>query len=164
MKLLGEALVAFRDTQGEVGLIDEFCAHRRASLFLGRNEEGGLRCVYHGWKYDVQGNCTDMPNEPPENRFNEKIRLKAYPTVELGNVIWAFMGAAENLRLVERLTRVAPNEIKYEMTITDPTTWTKRPWPPSDRPAFGLHERREREVSQRRTNELCGFHRKTCGV
>lgn len=97
VKLLGESLVAFRDTHGRVGLIEEFCAHRRASLFLGRNEEAGLRCVYHGWKYDVQGRCTEMPNEPPENRFNGKIRLKTYPTVELGNVIWAFMGPAEKV-------------------------------------------------------------------
>jgi phenylpropionate dioxygenase-like ring-hydroxylating dioxygenase large terminal subunit len=97
VRLLGELLVAFRDTHGRVGLIDEFCAHRRASLFLGRNEEAGLRCVYHGWKYDLHGNCTDMPNEPPENRFQEKIRLKAYQTIELGNVIWAFMGPSEKV-------------------------------------------------------------------
>jgi len=69
VKLLGEKLVAFRDTEGRVGLIDEFCAHRRASLFLGRNEESGLRCVYHGWKYDTKGSCLDMPNEPQETNF-----------------------------------------------------------------------------------------------
>lgn len=92
VKLLGEKLVAFRDTQGRVGLLDEFCAHRRASLFLGRNEEGGLRCVYHGWKYDIAGNCLDQPNEPPESNFKQKIHLKAYPTVELGGVVWAYMG------------------------------------------------------------------------
>ena len=84
VNLLGEKLVAFRDTQGRIGLLEEFCAHRRASLFLGRNEESGLRCVYHGWKYDVDGNCVDMPNEPPETNYKDKIRLKAYPTVELG--------------------------------------------------------------------------------
>src|SRR6266540_6325516 len=71
--LLGERLVAFRDTSGRVGLLDEFCAHRRASLFLGRNEEHGLRCVFHGWKYDVEGNCSDMPSEPPETTFRHKI-------------------------------------------------------------------------------------------
>ena len=95
VKLLGEKLVAFRDTTGRVGLLDELCAHRRASLFLGRNEECGLRCVYHGWKYDVEGNCVDMPNEPPESNFKEKVRLKAYPTAELGGVIWAYMGPEE---------------------------------------------------------------------
>jgi phenylpropionate dioxygenase-like ring-hydroxylating dioxygenase large terminal subunit len=89
-KLLGEPLVAFRDTSGRIGLLEEFCAHRLASLWLGRNEENGLRCVYHGWKYDVEGACVDQMNEPEP--FNQKIRLKAYPTVELGGVIWAYMG------------------------------------------------------------------------
>ena len=69
VRLLGENLVAFRDTNGRVGLLDEFCPHRRASLWLGRNEECGLRCVYHGWKYDVDGNCVDMMNEPEEFQF-----------------------------------------------------------------------------------------------
>lgn len=95
VKLLGEKLVAFRDTGGRVGLIEEFCAHRRASLFLGRNEEGGLRCVYHGWKYDADGKCLDMPNEPAESSFKDKIRLKSYPTVELGGVVWAYLGPEE---------------------------------------------------------------------
>ena len=97
VKLLGEKLVAYRDTEGRVGLIDEFCAHRRASLFLGRNEEGGLRCVYHGWKYDTKGICLDMPNEPEETNFKHKVRLKAYPTAELGGVIWAYMGPPEKV-------------------------------------------------------------------
>jgi nitrite reductase/ring-hydroxylating ferredoxin subunit len=92
LKLLGEQLVAFRDTRGRVGLLNEFCAHRGTSLFLGRNEECGLRCVYHGWKYDVEGNCVDMPTEPAESNFKSKIHLKAYPTVELGGVVWAYLG------------------------------------------------------------------------
>jgi phenylpropionate dioxygenase-like ring-hydroxylating dioxygenase large terminal subunit len=83
VKLLGENLVAFRATDGRVGILDEFCAHRRASLWLGRNEEQGLRCVFHGWKYGVEGNCVDMPSEPPESNFKDKIRLRAYPSVEL---------------------------------------------------------------------------------
>ncbi len=95
VKLLGEKLVVFRDTQGRVGLLDGFCAHRRASLFLGRNEECGIRCVYHGWKYDVEGNCVDMPSEPPESNFKDKIHLKAYPTVEMGDIIWAYLGPKE---------------------------------------------------------------------
>ena len=95
VKLLGEELVAFRDTQGAVGLLEEHCPHRLASLFLGRNEENGLRCVYHGWKFDVLGNCVDMPNEPEESRFKEKIRTKSYPTMEQGGVIWAYMGPPE---------------------------------------------------------------------
>ncbi len=97
VRLLGERLVAFRDSKGRIGLLEEYCAHRRASLYLGRNEESGLRCVYHGWKYDVEGNCVDMPNEPPETNFKDKIRLKAYPTVELGGVIWTYMGPEDKV-------------------------------------------------------------------
>ncbi len=97
VKLVGENLVSFRDTEGRVGLLDEYCPHRLASLFLGRNEENGLRCVYHGWKFDVQGNCLDMPNEPSESRFQEKMRLTSYPTVELGGVIWAYLGPKEKM-------------------------------------------------------------------
>jgi nitrite reductase/ring-hydroxylating ferredoxin subunit len=97
VKLLGEALVAFRMEGGKVGLLEEFCAHRGASLFLGRNEDSGLRCVYHGWKYDRDGRCVDMPNEPPESGYKNEIRLTAYPTVELGDVIWAYMGPPEKI-------------------------------------------------------------------
>ena len=93
VKLLGEHLVAFRDTQGRIGLLDEFCPHRRASLFLGRNEECGLRCVYHGWKFDADGRCVDMMNEPES--FAHKIRATSYPTVEVGGLVWAYMGAAD---------------------------------------------------------------------
>ena len=93
VKLLGEELVAFRDTNGRIGLLDEFCAHRRVSLWLGRNEECGLRCVYHGWKYDVDGNCVDQMNEP--RQFKDRVQLAAYPTSEMGGVIWAYMGPAE---------------------------------------------------------------------
>ena len=94
VKLLGEELVAFRDTQGRIGLLDERCPHRQASLFLGRNEDCGLRCVYHGWKFDVDGRCVDMMNEPEELAFAPKIRTGAYPTVEAGGLIWAYLGPA----------------------------------------------------------------------
>ena len=95
VRLLGEDLVAFRDSDGQVGLLDELCPHRLASLFLGRNEENGLRCVYHGWKFDSTGNCVDMPNEPPESVFKDKVKTIAYPTVELGGVLWTYMGPPE---------------------------------------------------------------------
>ena len=97
VKLLGEKLVAFRDSEGRVGLLNEFCAHRGASLFLGRNEECGLRCVYHGWKYDVEGNCTDMLTEPLGSNFKSKIHIQAYPTLEIGGMIWAYLGPSENV-------------------------------------------------------------------
>jgi phthalate 4,5-dioxygenase oxygenase subunit len=90
VRLLGEDLVAFRATDGQIGLIDEFCPHRGASLWLGRNEENGLRCVYHGWKYDVTGQCVDQMNEP--RQFCAKIRVKSYPTCEVGGIVWTFMG------------------------------------------------------------------------
>src|SRR5260221_114620 len=91
VKLLSERLLAFRDTQGRVGVIDEFCAHRGVSLWFGRNEENGLRCAYHGWKYDVTGQCTEVPSEPAESGFCRKIKLTSYPCVELGDVIWVYM-------------------------------------------------------------------------
>lgn len=93
--LLGESLVAFRDTDGRVGLVDAFCPHRRAPLFFGRNEERGLRCVYHGWKFDVAGHCLDIPSEPVSGPMTATARLKAYPTVEKAGIVWAFLGPAE---------------------------------------------------------------------
>jgi len=93
VKLLGEDLVAFRDSEGKIGLLDELCPHRRASLFLGRNEECGLRCVYHGWKFDTSGRCVDMMNEPEELGFKAKIRTTSYPAIEAGGLVWAYMGA-----------------------------------------------------------------------
>ena len=95
VKLLGEKLVAFRDTQGRVGLLDEHCPHRTASLFFGRNEECGLRCVYHGWKFDVEGQCVDLPSEPWDKDFKRKIKIKSYPCLERGSLIWAYMGPPE---------------------------------------------------------------------
>jgi phthalate 4,5-dioxygenase len=95
VKLLGETLVAFRNTEGRVGLIDERCPHRTASLFFGRNEECGLRCVYHGWKFDIEGNCVDLPSEPWDKDFKRKIKIKAYPCVERGGLVWTYMGPTE---------------------------------------------------------------------
>jgi phenylpropionate dioxygenase-like ring-hydroxylating dioxygenase large terminal subunit len=95
VRLLGEDLIAFRDSEGKVGLVDAFCPHRRAPMFFGRNEECGLRCVYHGWKFDASGACVDMPSEPPDSLFKNKVTIKSYPTFEGGDVIWAYMGPPE---------------------------------------------------------------------
>lgn len=95
VKLLSERLIAFRDTDGRYGLMDEFCAHRGVSLWFGRNEEGGLRCPYHGWKYDVNGQCMDVPSEPESSGFCEKIKLQAYPLVKIGDILWTYMGPPE---------------------------------------------------------------------
>src|SRR5215470_1177504 len=92
LKILSERLLAFRDTDGRYGLIDEFCAHRGVSLWFGRNEEHGLRCPYHGWKYDVTGQCVDVPSEPVESGFCKKVKLKSYPLVKRGPVLWTYMG------------------------------------------------------------------------
>jgi phenylpropionate dioxygenase-like ring-hydroxylating dioxygenase large terminal subunit len=92
VRLLGEDLVAFRDSAGAVGLLAANCPHRGASLFFGRNEEGGLRCVYHGWKFDTAGACLDMPNEPAESDFKHKVKAVAYPVQERGGVLWAYLG------------------------------------------------------------------------
>lgn len=95
VKLLSEDLIAFRDSEGKVGLLDAYCPHRRAPLFWGRNEECGLRCVYHGWKFDVTGQCVDMPNEPAESNFKHKLQTTAYPTWEHAGIIWTYMGPAD---------------------------------------------------------------------
>lgn len=92
VRLLCENLVAFRTTDGRIGLVDHACPHRCASLFFGRNEENGLRCLYHGWKFDVDGRCVEVPNEPPGSRFNEQIRVTAYPCVEKNGIVWTYMG------------------------------------------------------------------------
>lgn len=95
VRLLGEDLIAFRNTDGVVGLLGARCPHRGAELFFGRNEGNGLRCVYHGWKFDLHGNCLEMPNEPPESRFERKVRHTSYPCREMGGVIWTYMGDGE---------------------------------------------------------------------
>jgi phthalate 4,5-dioxygenase oxygenase subunit len=97
VRLLGEDLVAFRDSSGDVGVVDAYCAHRLAPLFYGRNEECGIRCVYHGWKFDTQGNCVDMPSEPPYSKFRLRVSIKAYPTHESGGLIWAYMGPTREM-------------------------------------------------------------------
>lgn len=95
LKLLGEDLVAFRTTSGQPAVLDTWCPHRNANLFWGRNEEDGLRCVYHGWKFNAEGACVDMPNEPPRSQFKEKIKQPAYRAVDKGGVIWVYMGPQE---------------------------------------------------------------------
>ncbi|MBX6319343.1 Rieske 2Fe-2S domain-containing protein [Pigmentiphaga sp.] len=99
VKLLSERLLAIRDEEGNVGLIDEFCAHRGVSLWFGRYDEkgqgGGIRCPYHGWKYAADGSCLDVPSEPEESDFRHRIKLKAYPLVERGGIYWTYMGPPE---------------------------------------------------------------------
>jgi phenylpropionate dioxygenase-like ring-hydroxylating dioxygenase large terminal subunit len=95
LRLFGEDLVLFRNTEGTPGLLSEYCSHRGASLYHGRNEDGGLRCVYHGWAYDVAGRCIDMPNEPAGTTFKDKIKHPAYACREVNGTLWAYMGPRE---------------------------------------------------------------------
>jgi nitrite reductase/ring-hydroxylating ferredoxin subunit len=110
VRLLGEDLIAFRDTNGHAGLVGAYCPHRRAPLFFGRNEECGLRCVYHGWKFDRAGTCVDMPSEPPDSLFRTKVQLEAYPTWEAGGMVWAYLGPPE----------LEPPHPDYELLRTTP--------------------------------------------
>ena len=128
LMLLGEQLIAFRDTDGRVGIMEHRCPHRCASLFFGRNEEGGLRCVYHGWKFDVEGNCLDMPNVPPAQDFKHRIKAKAYKVVERAGFVWTYMGSRKeapplpNVEVLmlpeeERITRVHQRECNWFQSL-----------------------------------------------
>lgn len=96
LMLLSEKLIAFRDDRGRVGVMDHRCPHRCASLFLGRNEPAGLRCVYHGWKFDVEGNCIEMPNVPPQQDYKDKVKARAYRTAERAGLVWVYMGESKS--------------------------------------------------------------------
>jgi nitrite reductase/ring-hydroxylating ferredoxin subunit len=114
IRLLGEDLIAFRATSGAIGMVANACPHRGASLFFGRNEEEGLRCVYHGWKFDVTGACVDMPSEPAESNFKSKVRVRAYPCVERNGMIWTYMGNRETPPpLPDFEFNTAPEEMCY---------------------------------------------------
>ena len=113
VRLLGEDLIAFRDSAGRVGLVDEFCPHRLASFTIGRNEDCGITCIYHGWKFDVNGTCVDMPTEPEDKGFKNRVRIRAYPTHEAAGMIWTYMGAPEQQPLFPdfSFTSMPPNQV-----------------------------------------------------
>jgi phthalate 4,5-dioxygenase len=124
VKLLSERLLAFRDSEGRLGLIDEFCAHRGVSLWFGRNEEAGLRCPYHGWKYDVTGQCIEVPSEPEESGFCQRVKLKSYPLVERGGVLWTYMGEPEKQPpLPEWEFATVPPRHRYISKRTQESNW-----------------------------------------
>lgn len=99
VRLLGEELVAFRDSRGRIGLLEEHCLHRGTSLFYGRNEDCGLRCIYHGWKYDVEGRVLDTPAEPPGSTFKDRLRHVAYPCREVAGIVFAYLGPPDKMPL-----------------------------------------------------------------
>ncbi len=121
LRLLGEDLIAFRLTSGKVGVIQNACPHRGASMFFGRNEEEGLRCVYHGWKFDQTGACVDMPSEPAESNFKTKVHTKAYPCIERNGMVWTYMGERETLPpLPEFETNlVGEGVVRYQLTMRE---------------------------------------------
>ena len=125
-RILGEDLVAFRDSNGQPGLLAAHCPHRGASLFFGRNEECGLRCVYHGWKFDVTGKCVDMPNEPPESNFKDKVHARAYPCCERNGLIWAYMGPlAEPPDLPALEWNLVPEDQRYISKRYEECNWAQ---------------------------------------
>src|SRR5215475_1290476 len=119
VKVLSERMIAFRDNDGQYGLIDEFCAHRGASLWFGNNEVGGLRCAYHGWKYDVTGQCIEVPSEPDNSTFCSKVKLTGYPLIKVGDVLWTHLG--------DPATRPAPPEFEW-LTVPSDQTYTSKRW------------------------------------
>jgi phenylpropionate dioxygenase-like ring-hydroxylating dioxygenase large terminal subunit len=127
VKLLSERLIAFRDSKGNYGLIDEFCAHRGASLWFGYNEPDGetpgLRCAYHGWKYDTTGQCVEVPSEPENSAFFRKVKLTSYPLVKVGDILWAYLGDPEH----------QPDLPEFEFArVPDEQTYTSKRWQESN--------------------------------
>jgi phenylpropionate dioxygenase-like ring-hydroxylating dioxygenase large terminal subunit len=118
VKVLSERLIAFRDSEGRYGLIDEFCAHRGVSLWFGRVEECGIRCAYHGWKYDVTGQCLEVPSAPENNNFAGKVKLTSYPLVKVGDILWTHLGDPE--------TRPGLPEFEFAQVPSDQTYTSKR--------------------------------------
>ena len=117
IRLLGENLIAFQSTWGKIGLVANNCPHRGASLFYGRNEDEGIRCVYHGWKFDTDGWCVDMPAEPPGSQFKNEIRLRSYPCRVRNGVVWTYMGPRES---PPQLPDIEPNMVENQETLV----WT----------------------------------------
>src|SRR5581483_5740506 len=113
IRLLGEDLVLFRDEHGEIGLLGLRCPHRGTDLSYGRIEDGGLRCLYHGWLFDRAGNCLEQPGEPADSTFKDKIRHTAYPCREVGGVILAYLGDGEPPLVPDYEFLRAPEERRY---------------------------------------------------
>jgi phthalate 4,5-dioxygenase len=123
VKILSERLIAFRDSEGRYGLIDEFCAHRGTSLWFARVEEGGIRCAYHGWKYDVTGQCLEVPSEPENSNFCRKVKLTGYPLVRVGDILWTHLGDP----------RTRPELPEFEFVHVAPEqTYTSKRWQESN--------------------------------
>lgn len=121
VRLLGEDLVAFRDSRGRVGLLDEHCSHRGTSLFFGRNEECGLRCIYHGWKYDVDGRVVETPAEPAGSTLSNKVHHTAYPCEEAAGVVWSYLGPKQKMPLLPNYEwmNLPPDQLYVTKSVQD---------------------------------------------
>jgi phenylpropionate dioxygenase-like ring-hydroxylating dioxygenase large terminal subunit len=114
VRILDQELIAYRDSEGRLGLMDEHCSHRGTSLFYGRPEGCGLRCIYHGWLYDVEGRVLETPAEPPGSTFKDRVRHPTYPTHEAAGVIWAYLGPPEKQPLFPNYTfALVPTDYTY---------------------------------------------------
>jgi phenylpropionate dioxygenase-like ring-hydroxylating dioxygenase large terminal subunit len=126
IKILGEDLLAFRTTDGTVGITEQHCPHRGANLYYGRNEECGIRCAFHGWKFDVEGNCLDLPTSPPESDYRKSIKLLAYPTREWADMIWVYMGPRELMPELPRLELgLVPDASRYVTKKWQDCNWVQ---------------------------------------
>lgn len=124
--VMGEELLAFRDTNGKIGIVDQYCPHRGANLWLGRNEECGIRCVYHGWKFDITGQCVDMPTSYPDLHAKDKMRIKAYPAREWGGMVWAYMGPPERMpALPEMELALVPPSHRFVLKKWQDCNWVQ---------------------------------------
>ncbi|MET0307333.1 MAG: Rieske 2Fe-2S domain-containing protein [Sphingomonas sp.] len=120
LRLLGENFLAFRSPDGKVGIVDHQCAHRCASLFYGRNEEGGIRCVYHGWKFDHQGQCIEMPSEPPETDYKDRVKIDHCAVIEKYNIVWAYFGKGTPPALPQfDMEEIAEEDIESNMLFRE---------------------------------------------
>jgi phthalate 4,5-dioxygenase len=161
VRLLGENLVAFRDTAGQVGVLDEYCAHRGASLALGRCEEGGIRCVYHGWKFAADGAVLDVMNHRDPTIIKRNVRARAYPVAEKADLIWVYMGPPDkqpplpNYRFME-----APAENRGITKTILPANWVQIMEGHLDSSHAGILHRDnslfKREIKEERTHILRG--------
>jgi len=123
VRILGEDLVLFRDRSGNLGLIGDRCAHRATGLWFGIPDVDGLRCCYHGWKYDATGQCIDQPLEPPGSNFKLTIRIKGYPVQEMGGLIWAYLGDPPVPLLPRWDQFVRPNTFRHIAGMMLPCNW-----------------------------------------
>ncbi len=129
LRLLGEDLIAFRDSNGEPGIIGAYCPHKLAPLFFGRNEECGIRCSYHGWKFDTLGNCVEIPNLPPNfdtNALKARAKIPGYPVREAGGMVWVYMGPPTKMHELPRMEWLrVPDDHVYAARWLQRTNWAQ---------------------------------------